>query len=125
MHLFMTMVSPVPLLRGSTRQRSKYPPTRRCHSRALMDTNLTLLSRSYFFLRCLCSLQCHQRHIILLLPGFSGKAFQFVQQVVDERCPISVLCEQYLQAREAEHLTPGIMRLHQAITIEQDIFTRG
>src|SRR5256714_1346459 len=34
-----------------------------------------------------------------------------------------MLCEQCPQTREAEHLTPGVMGLHQAITIKQDIIT--
>src|SRR5690349_18129466 len=38
-----------------------------------------------------CSLQGHQSHVILLLPPFTRKAFEFAQQAVDERYPCCVL----------------------------------
>src|SRR5260370_2008995 len=33
--------------------------------------------------------------------------------------------EQLLQPREAEHLTAGVMRLHQAIAVEEEALSRG
>src|SRR5260370_6531234 len=70
------------------------------------------------------SLQCHQRHVILLLPAVAGKAFECAQQDVDERCLIDVRFEQLLQARKPEHLTPGIMSLHKAIAVEEEALSR-
>src|SRR6266567_82064 len=70
------------------------------------------------------SLQRHQGHIILLLPSFTGKAFEFAQQDLDERCPIGMPFEQYLETRCVEHLAPGVMRLHQAIAVEEEALSR-
>src|SRR5437879_9637165 len=39
--------------------------------------------------------------------------------------PVGVLGEQGLETRKAEHLAPGVMRLHQAVGVEQDVFIAG
>src|SRR5260221_2786595 len=70
------------------------------------------------------SLQCHQCHVILLLPSVAGKAFEFAQQDIDERCLIGMRFEQLLQARKPEHLTPGIMSLHEAVAVEEEALSR-
>ena len=40
------------------------------------------------------SVQCHQGHVILLLPPFAGKAFEVAQQEADKRCPTGMLLKQ-------------------------------
>src|SRR2546421_9450393 len=70
------------------------------------------------------SLQHHQGYVILLLPALAGKALQFAEHEIDEWRPIGMLCEQGLEARKAEHLTPVIMSLYQAVAVEKQALSR-
>jgi len=70
------------------------------------------------------SLQQHQGYVILLLPSLAGKALQFAEHEIDEWRPIGMLCEQGLEARKAEHLTPVIMSLYQAVAVEKQALSR-
>src|SRR5712691_2790137 len=69
-------------------------------------------------------LQSHQRDIILLLPPFGGEALEFVQQEVDERAATGMRTEQRREPWQAKHITLRVMRLHQAIAIEEQALPR-
>src|SRR5438270_8153326 len=70
------------------------------------------------------SLQHQQGYVILLLPSLTGKALQLAEHEIDEWRPIGMLGKEGLEARKAEHLTPGIMGLHQAIAVEKQALSR-
>ncbi len=70
-------------------------------------------------------MQRHQRHIILLLPARTGEGGQLVQQKIFERVAVAVGGQQFLQAGKAKHLPLRIVRLHQAVAVEQHVFAGG
>src|SRR6266704_4605494 len=69
-------------------------------------------------------LQSHQCDIILLLHPFGGEALEFVQQEVDERAATGVRPNHRREPWHAKHITLRVMRLHQAITIEEQALAR-
>src|SRR6266568_4680297 len=71
------------------------------------------------------SLQHHQGYVILLLPSLAGKVLQLAEHEIDEWSPIGMPCEEGLEARKAEHLTPGIMGLYQAVAVEKQALSKG
>src|SRR5215210_1820616 len=110
-------------------RRRRPPPSRgaRCRARSARAARRASAGRrSWAPSQLLRSLESDQRDVVLLLPVLAGEAGELGEEEADQRrAARAVSPYQALQPGEAEHLTLRIVRLDEAVAVEQEVIPRG